>query len=374
MIKTEVLEIKKLYKHERTAITKICGCYVDGNKNIQAMFSDTFLCKPEEETFKYFEIFKKTLSGSVGKNLINVEFPTAEEFNGGKQEVLLKLRDSRLEDEDLLTEFYQNIISSYSAESNYLILLIREPYDVPGKSKNKEALDDTSEEVYDYILCSICPVKLSKPGLSFSEASGKIENRTREWEVGMPKNGFLFPAFNDRGADIHSALYFSKDSKKLQDDFIDSLFGCVIPMSSEEQKEAFQIIIEETLGNECDYDTVKAIHEKLNEMAEEHVLKEIPEPLKLEKEDVKQLFRDSGVGKEKMDLLGVSYDNAIRKGSPLLAANLIGNRVFEVKTSDVVVKVNPERTDLVQTKVIDGVRCVVIEATDQVEVNGVVVK
>ena len=189
MINSEVLEIRKQFKHENCAITKFSGCYVDGEKEIKTSFIESFLCMPEEETFKYFEIFKKTLSGTIGKNLINMEFPMETESAGGTQEFLLKLRDSELKDEALVDEFYNKIIQTYEYAGNYLILLMYAAYDVPGKTNDKLFMDDASEEVYRYILCSICPVKLSKPGLSYHEETNQIHKRIQDWVVGAPENG-----------------------------------------------------------------------------------------------------------------------------------------------------------------------------------------
>jgi hypothetical protein len=374
MINSEILEIKKQFKHENCSITKVSGCYVDGEKEIKTKFTESFLCLPEEETFKYFEIFKKTLSGTIGKNLINLEFPTETEFAGGTQEFLLKLRDSELKDESLIDDFYQKAIQMYDFVGNYLILLVYAAYDVPGKTSDKLLMDDASDEVYRYILCSICPVKLSKPGLSYHEETNLIQKRIQDWVVALPSNGFLFPAFNDRSTDIHSMLYYSSDSEELHTDFVNQLFGCELPMSAGGQKETFQSLIVETLGEECEYEVVKNIHEKLNEIIEEHKMKEIPEPLVLDKVEVKNLFAESGVEEEKLEVLEKNYEKMAGEKVSLLAANVASTRVFEVKTPDVVVKVNPERTDLVQTKLVDGRRCLVIELTDQVEVNGISVK
>lgn len=374
MINSEILEIKKQFKHENCSITKVSGCYVDGEKEIKTKFTESFLCLPEEESFKYFEIFKKTLSGTIGKNLINLEFPTETEFAGGTQEFLLKLRDSELKDESLIDEFYQKVIQMYDFVGNYLILLVYAAYDVPGKTSDKLLMDDASDEVYRYILCSICPVKLSKPGLSYHEETNLIQKRIQDWVVALPSNGFLFPAFNDRSTDIHSMLYYSSDSEELHTDFVNQLFGCELPMSAGGQKETFQSLIVETLGEECEYEVVKNIHEKLNEIIEEHKMKEIPEPLILDKVEVKNLFAESGVEEEKLEVLDKNYEKMAGEKVSLLAANIASTRVFEVKTPDVVVKVNPERTDLVQTKLVDGRRCLVIELTDQVEVNGISVK
>lgn len=372
MINSEILEVRKQFKHENCSITKVSGCYVDGEKNIKTKFTESFLCLPEEETFKYFEIFKKTLSGSIGKNLINMEFPTATEFDGGTQEFLLKLRDSKLANETIVDEFYDKVLQMYDYVGNYLILLLYAAYDVPGKTSDKIMMEDASDEVYSYILCSICPVNLSRPGLSYNTETNLFQKRILDWVVGAPYNGFLFPSFNDRSTDIHSILFYSKDSEELHSDFVDQLLGCVVPMSAGGQKKSFQTLIEETLGDECDYETVRNIHEKLNEIIEEH--KDIPEPLTFDKKEVKNLFTDSGVKEEKLKDFDTNYEKMAGENVSLLASNLASTRVFEVKTPDVIIKVNPERVDLVQTKIVDGRKCIVIEINDQVEVNGIIVK
>lgn len=374
MINSEILEIRKQFKHENCAITKVSGCYVDGEKTVRTRFTESFLCLPEEETFKYFEIFKKTLSGTIGKNLINMEFPTDSEFEGGTQEFLLRLRDSELKEEVLLEEFYEKVIRMYDYVGNYLILLIYSAYDVPGKTSDKLMMEDASDEVYRYILCSICPVKLSKPGLSYNEETNHIQKRIQDWVVGAPVNGFLFPAFNDRSTDLHNILYYSGDPEELHTDFVDQLLGCRVPMSAGGQKETFQALITETLGEACEYDIIRNIHEKLNEIIEEHKLNEIPEPLTLDKTEVKTLFAECGVEEEKLEVLEKNYDKVAGENTALLAANVANTRVFEVKTPDVVIKVNPDRADLVETKIVDGRKCLVIEINDLVEVNGIVVK
>lgn len=374
MINSEVLEIRKQFKHDNCAITKVSGCYVDGEKTIKTKFTESFLCLPEEETFKYFEIFKKTLSGTIGKNLINMDFPLETEFSGGTQAFLLKLRDSELKDEALLDEFYDKVIQMYDYAGNYLVLMLYAAYDVPGKTSDKIMMEDASEEVYRYILCSICPVDLTKPGLSYNTDTNQFQKRIQDWVVGMPVNGFLFPAFNDRSTDLHSILYYSKDSEKLHNDFINQLLGCEVPLSAGNQKETFQTLIKETLGDECEYEIVRNIHDKLNEIIEEHKVKEIPEPLVLDKAEVKNIFTDSGVEEEKLVEFDKNYEKMTGENVTLLAANIANTRTFEVKTPDIIIKVNPDRADLVETKIVDGRKCLVIEINDQVEVNGINVK
>ena len=372
MTKQEIAEIKKLLTPKKCSITRICGCYVDGEKNKKTEFKQAFLALPEEEMFKYFEILRKTLSGTLGKNLLTLDFPLASEEAGGTQEFLLRLRDSQLKDDALLEEFYDKIIANYEFVGNYLILLIHDAYDVPGKTSDGIEMEDASDEVYEYILSCICPVELSKPGLSYNAAENIFQNRIRDWVVTLPETGFLFPAFTDRSSDIHSALYYSKDSEELKEGFVEQLLGCPLPLSAGSQMETFQTIIEETLGEDCDIETVKNIHDKLTTMAEEH--KEEPAPVILDKKEVKTILADSGVANKKLEEFDRHYDETAGENTSLLMNNVMNTRTFEVKTPDIVIKVNPERTDLIETRNIDGRECLVIELGGDIVVNGITVR
>lgn len=369
MNKKEVTEIKKQFTPHNCAITRICGCYVDGEKEKKTELKEAFLSLPEEEMFKYFDIFRKSLSGTIGKNLLNMEFPLETESEGGTQEFLLKLRNSRLTDDDLLTEFYNRVIDSYDFPENYLILLIHAVYDIPGKASDGTEMFDASDEVFDYILCCFCPVKLSKPALSYHADENSFHERIRDWIVEMPDAGFLFPAFNDRSTDIHSPLYYSKNAENLSNGLTDVLLGCVPPLTAGSQKETFKALIEETLGDDCEYEVVKNIHENLNELIEQNA--ENPEPLELDKAEVKYLLAKSGVEEAKLETFDEHFDAAAGENTSLLAANVANTKKFEIKTPDITIQVNPECADLVETRIIDGRKCLVIAVDDRVEINGI---
>ena len=372
MHKKEVLELRKQYKQEKCSITRICGCYVNGNKEIVAQSKDAFLSLPDEEIFKYLTIFKQTLSGTIGKNLINMEFPLEQEMPGGTQEFLLQLRASKLQDDMLLEEFYQKIIENYNYGENYYIILIHVAYDIPGKSTDGSEMFDASDEVYEYLLCSICPVQLSKEGLCYNPETNHMENRIRDWLVEPPVKGFLFPAFNDRSTDIHGLLYFSKQAEDLQPEFIENALGCTFPMSAGSQKNTFHSVVMNTLGEECEYDVIRNIHDNLNDILEE--AKESPEPPVLTKPELKRLLSNSGVTEERMETFDSNFDHIAGEKTEFLVPNIAETRKFSIETPDIVIKVNPERADLVETRVINGRRCLVIEMTDQVEVNGVPIR
>ena len=369
MNKKEVAEIRRQYVPKRCTISRICGCYVDAEKNIKTTMKEAFLSLPEDDAFKYFTIFKKTLSGTVGRNLVNLDFPLEEEHEGGHQEFLLKLRNSKLKDDALVEEFYNRIIDTFPFGENYYIILIHVAYDVPGKATDGTEMYDASDNVFEYLLCSLCPVHLSKPGLGYNEAKNCIENRIQDWIVDQPMKGFLFPAFNDRYTDIHSMLYYTKNATDLQEDFLKNMFGCTrIPLDADSQKETFNCLIADTLGTDCDYSVVKNIHEILNEKIEE--FKDSPEPLELGKQDVRRLFEDSGVPDSRMEDFDQCYDEEVGEQTTFLATNIASSRKFNIETPDVVVKVNPEAADLVETRIIDGRQCLVIAINEHVEVNG----
>ena len=333
MNKKEISEIKKLFTTTHCAVTRICGCYVDAEKNQKTKLKEAFLSLPEEEMFKYFNIFRKSLSGTLGKNLVQMEFPLEQEASGGTQEFLLQLRNS------------QPAITWAPA----------------------------SDEIYDHILCSICPVKLSKPGLHYNADANTIENLIQDWIVEAPDIGFLFPAFTDRNTDIHNLMYYSKKPDVIQTDIINNLLGCRIPLSAKTQKETFQTIIEETLDNTCDFETVMAIQENLNEMIEER--KEDPEPLTLDKYEVKRLLADSGVENEKLEEFDDLYASVVSdEQAGFVASNVASTRSYEIRTPDVIIKVSPDKAQLIESKVIDGIPYLMIQATDQVEINGIAVK
>lgn len=382
MNKKEISEIKKLFNKDKCHLTRLCGCYVDAEKNIKTTIKQAFLSLDEEEMFKYINIFRASLSGTIGKNLLNLEFPTEQEAEGGTQEFLYRLKESRLKDDDLINEFYNKVIENYEYGENYYIILAHAAYDIPGIATDGTSMEDASIYVYEHIMCCICPVKLEKSSLCYNAEANTIETRIRDWLVDVPAHGFLFPAFNDRNTDIHAMLYYSKNSEELNPTFMDNMFACNKPLTSKNQNSTFQSLIEHSLGEECSFETVKNIHENLNEMIEEQ--KELPEPVVLDKNDVKHLFETSGISNEKLESFDKNYERVLSAETneheesipetKFVASNITNPRSLEIKTPDVVVKVNPDMSHLVETRLIDGIPYLLVQISDQVELNGVIVK
>ena len=370
MTRKELNEIKSQYTLEDCGILRLCGCYVDGERNKITQFNENFLNLPEEEKHKYFDIFKKTLSGTPGKNLVDMKFNVDAYADEGARTFLMNLRDSGLKDDRLLDEFYDRIINNYSYVGNYLILLINQVYDIPTVTTDNIEMEDASDEVYSYILCSICHVNLSKPGLGYDEEDNNFHDKKQNHMVDVPDVGFLFPAFNKRSADEDMTVFYTKDVSEFEDGLIDCLLDCVAPLPAKQQKETFTSLVSEAVGEEADLQVVKNIHANLEQIIEEKK-QESPAPVMLDKTEMKDLLEKSGVKEEKLENFEEHFEMAAGEHGKLVASNVSSGKKFEVKTPDVVIKINSDKTDIVSTQVIDGRQCLVIQIDERLEVNGI---
>ena len=431
MNKKEVLELKRRFKKEDASFTRLCGCYVDGNHNKICKFGSKFLNLEEEEFYKYLEIANKALSGTLGNNLLNLSFPIEEEEVGGRQQILMALRDTKLEDEALLETYYDLIIDTYDHAGNYLIVLFHDAYDVMTRTKDNDDLDE-SEEVFDYLICAICPVNLSKPGLGYREDEQRIGSRIRDWVVGAPDTAFLFPAFNDRSTDIHSTLFYTKNTKEPHSEFMANGLGCGVERTATEQKMAFHSIVRNVLGadDENTEDFMMDIQQNLSDMITEYeeTHDDEEDAFLLDKDTVVKLLTESDIPEEKVNRIEKSIDevfgdkppvaehvidakalsqNAIRmekigledqvgvitktldeKNTQLEEKNTqleertqqliekqeeIDNYIAETKTYDVVLRVKPEKASQISSQTINGQKCLVIPMAENehATINGV---
>ena len=367
----EIGEIRRHLRRDRSNITKIYGCFVNDNKEIITEFSQSTGIMPENEADKYFGLLKRVLSGSIGKNLIDITFKTAQVAGSPEHQMLMDLRKTALKDDELRLQFYQKIIDSVNIEGNYLILLGCDSYDVPFKGKDDISSPDSSEETYTYLICAICPVKQTKANLHYVPQEKLFHDGAMNQPVSAPTLGFLFPAFDNRATNIYNALYYTHDVKTSQDALIEALFNTPVPMPAYEQKKCFEALLTTALGEECSLDVVQTVHDQLCQRSELHKEAKVPEPLMIAKADVKEALASCGVSEEHLAKFSVDYDETFGFEADLHPKNIIDNKRFEIKTPDVSIKVDPTRSDLIETRIIGGVKYIMICADENVEVNGV---
>lgn len=414
MNKKEVMEIKRRFKKEGCTFTRMCGCYVDAEKNKVVNFGQTFLNLEDEEFYKYLEIAKKVLSGNVGNNLLTLDIPLEEEGPGGKQQFLMGLRESRLKNDELMDRFYDMVIDSYDYAGNYLILVFHDAYDVMTKTTDNNKLDE-SEEVYEYLLCAICPVSLSKPGLGYRADENRIGPRIRDWVVGVPDTGFVFPAFNDRTTDIHSLLFYTRDTKEPHSEFMEYGLGCGTKRTATEQKNLFSHIVKHALGDdgENSNDVLMDLQQKMSEYIEEQeVFVDEETGVILEGEELAKLMADTGISDDAASSIKEAYTESFQNQLPEVS-HLIDQKSLEanarireeeelraqveelkqqvalhqtsaagsdeedtddgIKTYDVILRVKPEKVPQIKSQMIDGQKCLVIpmDENEHAAVNGV---
>ena len=370
MNEKEIAEIRRRFRADKSNISRIRGCYVNEKKEIISEFNQSFGLMSQDETEEMLAILKKTLSGTIGKNLIDLEFSNQQVLEGAEHKSLMSMRKSSLEDDADVSEFYGRVIQSLTFEGNYLILLSYDKYDVFSYSKGGEKSDDSSN-VFSYILCSICPVKMTKPALSYFAHENTFHNIAANSVVGSPELGFMFPSFDDRTANIYNSLYYTRNTAENHDEFVDSVFKCELPMPAAVQKETFISILSETVSDDCNYDVVQAVHDQISGMIEEHKTNKEEEPLMISKKTFKTVLQSCGVDETKVAAFEEKYDTEFGADTKIRPQNIVDTKQFEVRTADVTIKVNPERSDLLKTQVIDGIKYILIRADESVEVNGV---
>lgn len=374
MTEKEIAELRRRFRADKSNISHVRGCYVNEKREIISEFDQSLAMMNQEESEELLGILRKTLSGTVGKNLLDITFDTRQVVEGDEHKLLMALRSSQLGDQEAVQAFFQRIIQSLDLEGNYLILLAYDAYDVPYRSRDGERQDDASSEVFSYILCSICPVKLTKAALSYFVYENKFRNLEADWVVAPPEAGFLFPAFDDRSTNLYNALYYTRDTGENHPDLVNAIFRTQAPMPAAVQMETFQTILGDTLSGDCSYQVVQAVHDRLRGMIEEHRANKVEEPLVVSKGTVEQVLQSCGVAEEHVEAFGERYDGAFGPEADLSPRNLVDTRQLEVRTPDVTIRVNPDRGDLVETRMIDGTRYILIRAEEGVEVNGVQVQ
>lgn len=371
MNQKEIGEIRRRIRRDRSNMTAIYGCYVNTQKEIISEFKLSTGMMSENEADKYFTTMKRVLSGSIGKNLIDISFSTAQVVDSPEHKLLMQLRETTLNDADVRSGFYNKVIEAVNLPDNYLILLGCESYDVPFKSKDDFQQSDASEEIYTYLVCAICPVKLGKGVLNYDAEDKAFHDGGVKQVLCAPEMGFLFPAFDNRSTNIYNALYYTHSPKESHEVFVDAVFNTRIPKPAVEQKKTFEALLTSSLEDSCNFDVVQTVHDQLCQCVEMHKESKVAEPLLITKEQVKDALSICGVPERNIAKFSVKYDEAFGTDAELHPKNIIDTSKMEIITPDVSIKVKPEHSDLIQTRVIGGVKYILICADENVEVNGV---
>ena len=371
MNQREIGELRRRFKPEKNAIGHIYGCYVGSRKELISDLDEPLSLMPLEEAEKYLGLLKKALSGTLEKNLIDIVFSTKQVEDSDEHRLLMSLRSSELRDSGIRHAFYKRVIESLDmGDESYLILLGHDTYDVPYRGKDDEDQADASDQVFSYIVCAICPVKDGKVELGYYPGENEFHNYAAAKVVAPPELGFLFPAFDDRSANIYNALAHARKPDELHQEFLDAIFHTEPPMSAGEQREAFQSALSQALDGTCSLEVVQAVHSELTERMEQHKEARIPEPLTVTAKEVGAILADCGADEKQVITFCAKCNEQFGEGAALSPANLIESGHFQVKTDQVTISVPPDQSYLVEARMIDGKRYLLVPVSDELEVNG----
>lgn len=366
MNEKEVSEIRRRFRADKSNINHVRGVFVNEKKEIVSEFDQSLGMLSEEESGAILSVLKKALSGYIGRNLIDISFSTEQVLNSEEHKLLSTLRSSELRDNDAVHALYEKILPSIEMDGNYLIMLAYDSYDVFSKSASGE--DGDSSESFSYILCAVCPIKSSKYSLTYYIHENRIRNVCEDAVISAPEFGFMFPTFDDRKTNIYNALYYTKSVSEKREGFINAVFNTELPMPAAEQKETFNSLLAET---ECSFDVVESVHAELSAMIDNHKESREEEPLTVSKTTVKDILRTSGVAEDKLEVFEKKFDESFGENAELSPQNIIDRNKFDLRTADATIKIDPERSEIVETRVIDGTKYILIRADSDVEVNGV---
>ena len=367
----EIAELRRRFRADKTAISRIRGAYVNEKREIISELDQSVALMTETEADEILSLLKKTLSGRVDTNLLDIHFTTQQVMESPEHKLLCNLRETALQDNDLVHEFYQRVISSVEIEGNYMILLASDAYDVFTYRKDA-GKDEESTEIFRYILCAICPIKMAKPSLSYYVRENCFRNVVADSVISPPALGFMFPAFDNRSTNLYGALYYTRATDNNHPEFTNAIFNAgALPMPATEQKETFRSVLADATGEACSLPMVRSVHAQLHMAMEEHKISKETDPLTVDKYTIRDMLEFCGVSEEGVSQFEEKFDKGFGQNAALSPRNIVETNKFEVRTPDVVIKVNPARTDLVDTRVIDGVRYVLVRADGGVEVNGI---
>lgn len=366
----EVREIRKRFRAEKNNISCIRGCFINEKKEIVTQFSQSLTMSSAEEAESLLAVIRKSLSGGLGTNLIDIKFKNEQVMGSDEHGLLTALRNSSLKDDNAVTEFFYRTSQTADIEGNYVILLASDTYDVFSYSGDG-VRSDSADGTYAYIICAICPVKKFNTKLSFHAGDNLFHTLSADTILSSPEIGFLFPSFDDRRANIYNALYYTKDTSRNHENFVNRIFNTPLPMPADVQKETFGHCLHATMSDKFDFDMIKAVHEEISDIVEEYKNSTEEEPLTLSKNELKNVLKSCGADEESVEAFGKKCDEEFGENMSVVPQNIVDIRKFEVKMPDVSIKVNPECSDLISAQTVNGTRYIMIRADENVEVNGV---
>lgn len=326
----------------------------------------------EYETNIYFETLKKVLSTKIGKKLVEYKFPDSAYDNGEPQNILYGITQSGFVDECDTETFIYQIVDNISSSVPYTIIAAHCTYTVFRKNKADEIEKNSSEE-YTFIVTAICPIKNEDNTFAYNFVKDEfISNKDTNLLINKtPTDGFLFPAFNDRSADINSVMYYTNKPKNSNISIIEDVLGCNSRFSPETELTFYKTILTTIFDNDLSYDIIIAMNSEMQMFIDEYgESTDLPMVYKRDLYNMlNRVLEYLNIDKNKLEVFDAVYNKLIGAKVPLTAPNLVSSK-FLVDVYGVSLNIkNPSvchiESDSYKTKIVIDI------AEPNFEINGI---
>ena len=369
MNKKELSDLKKNFSDQCGFFTfnQVLRAFIDSDKNVTYKSHSLMGVLPPEEQELLTDTLRKGLSGTLGKNLIEYNFPNAAYEEGKPQSVLYNALKSKLLDDNSVDIFLKNITENITYTSTFAVIAAHCTYTLFRRDKNDEKSDVTND--YNFILTVFCPVELGEDVLVYDEDNNNIcviPKKSRSLSK-APTDAFLFPVLTGGDPNVNAVLCYSSKPKEPNTSLVENVLGCEPTFTAVGEKEIFGKVLEDIVGEDLDYTIITKVNEKIAEEIKEHRFDE--KPTAIDDIKLKNILYDSGVKDDKLEKVHKTFTETVGNKT-LTASNLISPKTVIV-TPDITVNISKNATEKVRTSLIGGRRCLVIDLDDpNIIING----
>lgn len=233
MNEQDIKELKKRISPNTGTMTRMCGCIINADKEIEITFNDNFLNIDDACIYKYADKARAVFSTKLDDNMMELK------YHGNK--IWESVYKSGLKDNKLMLEVYK-AIRTHLPSGSFLVLFFHDRYDIIRYTKNMEKLDE-SEETYEYIIGCICPVTRSAPALAYDDENKRMGISAREWIVGVPCTGWVYPSFDRHSADTEHMMFYSRKADDVNHELIRQCLMCDDRLTTTETMKKFEAVV-----------------------------------------------------------------------------------------------------------------------------------
>ncbi|WP_026692072.1 DUF4317 domain-containing protein [Peribacillus kribbensis] len=378
MNKKDIANIRKQFKLDNylLKIQEIFNVYVKKESGEIYHYVSQPLELMEQETQELFlKNFKKVLTGPLDGKLFELKFRgDAEEST---QRVLFESLQAEETEEwiEYMLEMVRKMYAHTVYEFDTVVTFVRGEYRKQTRKRDLESEEGGDDEVYSspFILCSLNKTNQPKKSLTFDYIEKEFRSNNSIDPIihlDSPLSGFLFPAFNDNAADVNHILYCSGKVNQPDITFIEDVLNCEEIMTAQEDKDSFELILKEVMGEKVDSRVISNVYEEIDKMVQDNEENEESESPKLDSRDIERILTVSGV--ENVDAPKVEHalKSVLDDEKHEFKASSLVPKSININTKIADVSINPKDLKNVKYIMYQGKRCLLLEVDDDVIVEG----